>query len=610
MEGKCMRCGKPEHQQGEKCAAKNAKCKECHKIGHFYKVCQSKKKTTRANLAQIAPQAEQDTYYNPQAEQDTYIDENGIRQLNPPMVNMLKIINHIGTTSGSQGNHLKFPIDVDPRGPYKDHLVVKVDTGADVNCMNEKTFRRLFPKVKLSVCPYEIQNFGNLTADISILGQFCAYLQFRGEKYHTTFIVTNADNCPNLLSHGATFRMGVLLPNYPEENVVKGETGTSSNVFQILQDLRLKQYQETSSSQPRTSQTSTTDTTCTTTQLMPLMTYGSTPANQNTGMATPITSMSESSTVSRTTMPAKTTPSSRQPTSEIHQNMSRNGLPQYYVHVQQPTSQVCKPGEPPALRKVKTPHNGKTSVSRFPLAKQDISSQYSGCFEGTGRFPGDTYKFHLKPDHQPARHASKKQGISEEVNEHTDWVHSNIFVEKALERELGITTEFPNRERVEHARHFSTPMEMCMDDHLTQTTERTQQQHLQDKTSGQSCSTHRIFPDFTSRHAEFPPSMENTPVFTGNQFLQGKEKNMDTGTFTLGNIILNRHPALSTLTHQATEPGRVQQNLQQLKMESSNMEALPYFNYSAETTPQMETSKKGPGADSTQNGKDTTVTSS
>ena len=45
MEGKCMRCGKPEHQQGRKCAAKNAKCKECHKIGHFYKVCQSKKRT-------------------------------------------------------------------------------------------------------------------------------------------------------------------------------------------------------------------------------------------------------------------------------------------------------------------------------------------------------------------------------------------------------------------------------------------------------------------------------------------------------------------------------------------------------------------------------------
>ena len=479
MEGKCMRCGKPEHQQGEKCAAKNAKCKECHKIGHFYKVCQSKKKTTRANLVQIAPQAEQDYYYNPQAEQDTHIDECGIRQPNPPMVNMLRVVDHLGTTSGSQGNHLKFPIDVDPRGPYKNHLIVKVDTGADVNCMNEKTFRRLFPKVKLSVCPHEIQNFGNSTADISILGQFCTYLQFRGEKYLTTFIVTNADDCPNLLSHGATFRMGVLLPNYPEENVVKGETGTISNVFQILQDLHLKQYQETSSSQPRASCTSTTDTACTTTQLMPLTTYGSTPASQNTGMASPITSMSELSTVSRTTMPADTTPSSRQPTSEIHQNSSHSEPPICCMHVHQPQSQACKPGELPALRKVKTPHNGKTSMNRSPLEKQEISSQFSSCFERIGRFPGDPCKFHLKPDHQPARHASKKQGIPKEVNEHTDWVHSNIFVEKAFERKSyythstgETTTELPGR--VEHARHFPTHMEMCMDDHFTQTTEGTQ----------------------------------------------------------------------------------------------------------------------------------------
>ena len=153
---------------------------------------------------------------------------------------MLKIVNHIGTTSGTQEKHLKFPIDVDDRGPYKHHLVVRVDTGADVNCMNEKTFRRLFPKLRLDVCPYEIQNFGNSTADISILGQFCTYLQFRGKKYLNTFIVTNANDCPNLLSHGATFRMGVLIPNYPEENVVEGDkvpnfkigTPTStSNVF-------------------------------------------------------------------------------------------------------------------------------------------------------------------------------------------------------------------------------------------------------------------------------------------------------------------------------------------------------------------------------------------
>ena len=133
MEGKYMRCGKPKHQPSQKCAAKNAKCKECHKIGQFCKVCQSKKRARRANLAQVAPQTEQ----------DTHINENGVRQPNPPMVNMLKIVNHIGTTSGSQVKHLKFPIDVDPRGPYKHHLVVRVDTGADVNCMNGKTFKKL-----------------------------------------------------------------------------------------------------------------------------------------------------------------------------------------------------------------------------------------------------------------------------------------------------------------------------------------------------------------------------------------------------------------------------------------------------------------------------------
>ena len=243
MEGKCMRCGKPEHQQGEKCAAKNAKCKECHKIGHFYKVCQLSKRTRRANLAQATPQDKNDTYID-----ECGYTQPGYTQPNPPVVNMLKIINHTGTTSGTQ--FLKFPIDVDPRGPYKHHLEVSIDTGADVNCMNEKTFRKLFPEVKLSVCPHSIQNFGNSTADIYILGQFRTYLQFRGKKYLNTFVVTNTNDCPNILSHGAIFRMGVLVPNYPEENVVKQgdqETGTA-NVFQILQDLRIKQYQGKSES--------------------------------------------------------------------------------------------------------------------------------------------------------------------------------------------------------------------------------------------------------------------------------------------------------------------------------------------------------------------------
>ena len=118
------------------------------------------------------------------------------------------------------------------------------------------------------------------------------------------------------------------------------------------------------------------------------------------------------------------------------------------MHVQQPAVQVCKPGESLALRKVKHPHNGRTSVNRLPLTKQDILSQYSSCFEGIGCFPGDPYQFYLKPEHKPAQHAPRKVpihlesafkeeieslvklGILEEVKEQTDRVNSYMIVEK------------------------------------------------------------------------------------------------------------------------------------------------------------------------------------
>ena len=132
----------------------------------------------------------------------------------------------------------------------------------------------------------------------------------------------------------------------------------------------------------------------------------------------------------------------------VHPDTSCKAPLGHCMRVHQPTVQVCKPGESLALRKVKHPHNGRTSVNRLPLTKQDILSQYSGCFEGIEHFPGDPYKFHLKPEYKPARHAPRKVpihlesafkeeikslvklGILEEVKEHTDWVNSIVIVEK------------------------------------------------------------------------------------------------------------------------------------------------------------------------------------
>ena len=87
----------------------------------------------------------------------------------------------------------------------------------------------------------------------------------REKRYEKTFIVTNANDCPNLLSHEATFRMGVLKPCYPKSMLVEGEnvphfkkmssgkmrapTGPS-NVFQIMHELQSQQQANNWSENP------------------------------------------------------------------------------------------------------------------------------------------------------------------------------------------------------------------------------------------------------------------------------------------------------------------------------------------------------------------------
>ena len=88
---------------------------------------------------------------------------------------------------------------------------------------------------------------------------------------------------------------------------------------------------------------------------------------------------------------------------------------------------------------------------------------------------------------------------------------------------------------------------------------------------------------------EFPPDKETMRSFLGM------------------NNYLNKYSALSAhlaappsaLTHQAMDykPEKVHfENLNKLKVEISNMKALPYFAVNAETTLQTDASKKGLGA--------------
>ena len=84
-----------------------------------------------------------------------------------------------------------------------------------------------------------------------------------------------------------------------------------------------------------------------------------------------------------------------------------------------------------------------------PLTKQDILHVYSDVFTGIGKFPGTPYKFQLKVNAKPARHAPRKVtlyisqaafhceirnleklGILEKTKDVTEWVNSFVIMEK------------------------------------------------------------------------------------------------------------------------------------------------------------------------------------
>ena len=124
--------------------------------------------------------------------------------------------------------------------------------------------------------------------------------------------------------------------NVPNFKVNTGTSDGTSNIFQILQDLQLKQYQYNSNTVPNMSHTFHTMNTA---QMAQLVT-----SFRTTTPSTPATD-----TTTKQVYPV-----------HVHKNTSQNGPQTHCAHVHKSTIQVCKPGELLALRKVKHPHNGRT----------------------------------------------------------------------------------------------------------------------------------------------------------------------------------------------------------------------------------------------------------
>ena len=172
----CYRCGKGRHQKAQDCKAVDTTCRGCGKKGH-YEVCLKGKhsahslETPQANSAGAG--ASEPLYFNDEGQ---------------PVYTYMVSVPH----ANANKHLIKFPVALEPtslKGNNMDSpqstVLLKADTGADINLMNRKTFNQLFGENKvLKPTPIRMENYGNTA--VKALGMFHA---FSGGKTRFT------DNC-------------------------------------------------------------------------------------------------------------------------------------------------------------------------------------------------------------------------------------------------------------------------------------------------------------------------------------------------------------------------------------------------------------------------------
>ena len=355
----CYRCGKGRHQKTQDCKGLDTVCRGCGKKGHFEKVCLKAKHSTHS------PGVPEASTSSTGASESLYFDDQGQPVFNTHMVSVLHSNKHL----------IKFPIALDYltlRGRNKmenstdstgctncSTMLLKADTGADVNLMNKHLTNSLVrPKDLLQLTPIRMENYGN--SAVKVLGMFHVFLRWKDSVYRQLFYVTNCDRLPNLLSRDACYILGVLKPCYTMEK----QLGTSEHSTHSTQ------------SQMTTSQ------------------------------------------------------ASKVGNSFLHQKMKGT------VKKLSNNSTKC------SIR--------KEQLQGSPLTKQDTLDIYSDVFTTIGKIPGLPYKFQLKLNAKPARHAPRKVrihlqdafheeirnleqlGILKETKDVTEWVNSFVIVEKKL----------------------------------------------------------------------------------------------------------------------------------------------------------------------------------
>ena len=218
----CYRCGKGRHQKAQDCKAVDATCRGCGKKGHFEKVCLKGKCSThslevpQASTSSAGAGAGEPLYFD-DGGQPVYTYMVSVPHVNKHLIKFPIALEH--STLRSNRNNVVSP---------QSTVLLKADTGADINLMTRKTFNQLFGEAKgvLQLTPIKMENYGNTA--VKVLGMFHAFLRWKDKVYKQLFYMTDCDRSPNLLSRDACYILGVLKPCYTVENSSSSTDGASN----------------------------------------------------------------------------------------------------------------------------------------------------------------------------------------------------------------------------------------------------------------------------------------------------------------------------------------------------------------------------------------------
>ena len=158
-------------------------CRGCGKKGHFEKVYLKAKCSTHSLEV---PQA---STSSAGAGEPLYFDDDG-----------QPVFAHMVSVPHANKNLIKFPIALD-HTTLKSQIgnsttppqtvLLKADTGADVNLMNRQMFHQLFGKAKdlLQLAPIRMENYGN--SAVKVLGMFYVFLRWKDKVYKQLFYITD-----------------------------------------------------------------------------------------------------------------------------------------------------------------------------------------------------------------------------------------------------------------------------------------------------------------------------------------------------------------------------------------------------------------------------------